>query len=85
MKPRFLKPGYLVWIIVPAGLWLTYILIGLPHVIWSYSWIDQGQGADPFAYRYYTECRFVGPYGQFERPAKDGRCAWLRFFKEEAR
>ncbi|AXX98091.1 hypothetical protein [Profundibacter amoris] len=85
MKPRFFKLGYFIWIIVPAGLWLTYQLIGLPHVIWSYSWVDQGQGSDPFARRYYTQCRFIGPYGQIERPANAGRCAWAHFFKEEPR
>ena len=85
MKPRFLKLVYYVWVIVPASLWLTYHLIGLPHVIGSYAWVDEGQGMDPFAHRHYTRCRFVGPYGQFELPAQQGRCGWVRFFKQEDR
>ncbi len=57
-KPRFIKLSYFVWVIVSVGLWFTYDTIGLPHGIWSYSWIDQGQGMDPFAHRTYTRCRF---------------------------
>lgn len=83
MKPRLLKFSYFVWIIIPTALWLTYQLAGVPHVIWSYSWIDQGQGMDPFAERTYTRCRFIGPYGQFELPAQHGRCGWVRFFNLE--
>lgn len=85
MKPRLLKPSYFVWVIVPAGLWLTFQLFGMPHVIGSYSWVDEGQGMDPFAQRYYTSCRLLGPYGQFELPAQNGRCPWVRFFAEEDR
>jgi hypothetical protein len=82
-KPRFIKLSYFVWVIVPVGLWFTYDTIGLPHAIWSYSWIDQGQGMDPFAHRIYTRCRFIGPYGQFDQPAEFGRCAWVKFYKME--
>ncbi|MDF1803191.1 hypothetical protein [Thalassovita sp.] len=85
MKPRLLKLGYFVWVIVPACLWLTYQMTGLPHVIASYSWVDEGRGMDPFAQRYYTRCRFIGPYGQFELPAQHGRCGWVRFIKQEDR
>lgn len=85
MKPRFVKLSYFFWVIVPLALWLTYMAFGLPHAIWSYSWIDQGQGMDPFADRYYTRCRFIGPYGQFEQPARNGDCEWVRFFKSEDR
>lgn len=83
MKPRFLKVSYLAWVIVPLGIWFTYQHVGLPHAIWSYSWIDHGQGADPLAERYYTRCRFIGPHGQFDFPAQDGRCGWVQFLKEE--
>ena len=82
-KPRFIKLSYFVWAIVPVGLWFTYDTIGLPHGIWSYSWIDQGQGMDPFAHRTYTRCRFIGPYGLFDEPAEFGRCTWVKFFKTE--
>ena len=85
MKPRFFKLSYLAWIVVPAGMWITYQIVGLPHVISSYSWVDEGQGMDPFAHRNYTHCRFVGAYGQFELPARNGRCGWVRFCSEEDR
>ena len=47
MKIRLFRIIYFIWIIIPAGLYLTYLILGLPHVIWSYSWLDQGQGHDP--------------------------------------
>lgn len=80
-KPRFFKLSYFAWVLVPVGLWLTYETFGLPHGIWSYSWIDQGQGMNPFADRTYTRCRFIGPYGLFDEPAERGHCAWVKFFK----
>lgn len=85
MKPRFIKLSYFIWLIIPVSLWLAYQAFGLPHAIWSYAWIDEGQGLDPFAHRTYTSCRFVGPYGEFELPAENGECGWIQFFKQETR
>ena len=85
MKPRFVKPSYFIWVVVPVALWLAFQAFGLPHVIWSYAWIDEGQGSDPFAHRTYTSCRFVGPYGEFDEAAANGRCGWVQFFKQEMR
>ena len=85
MKPRFIKFSYFIWLVVPVSLWLIYQAFGLPHAIWSYSWIDEGQGHDVFAHRTYTSCLFIGPYGEFERPAENGKCGWVRFFKKEVR
>ena len=82
MKPRLIKLRYFVWLIVPLALWLAYQAFGLPHMIWSYSWIDQGQGMNPLAQRYYTHCRFVGPYGQFDFFPSNGRCGWVRLIKQ---
>ena len=84
MKPRFLRLSYFLWIIVPLALYGSYHLYGLPHVIWSYRWIDHGQGHDPFAFRHYTECTFVGPYGAFTVYPGDGSCGWLRFYHDPA-
>jgi hypothetical protein len=84
MRPRFIKLSYFTWVIVPAGLWLTYASIGLPHAIWSYSWREDGRGMGFFSDRVYTRCSFVGPYGLFEKPAEGGDCAWVRFFRKEA-
>lgn len=83
-RPRLIKLSYFAWLVVPLGLWLAYDVLGLPHGLWSYSWIDQGQGMDPYAERYYTRCTFIGPYGVFTERAEYGRCAWVKFFKEGA-
>lgn len=83
-RPRFIKISYFAWLIVPLGLWLTYDAFGLPHGLWSYSWIDQGQGMDAFAERYYTRCNYVGPFGEFPGAAENGRCAYVKFFKAGA-
>lgn len=84
MKPRFIKLSYFAWTIAPVGLWLTYASLGLPHAIWSYTWMNDGHGIGYYEYRIYTRCGFIGPYGFIDRPAEDGRCAWVRFFQEEA-
>lgn len=84
MKPRLIKISYFLWIIVPLALWLAYQSFGLPHMIWSYSWRDTGQGMDPFLQRTYTRCSFIGPYGEFDQRAVNGRCAWVRFIKKDS-
>jgi hypothetical protein len=83
-RPRFLKVSYLLWIAVPLALYAIYQAYGLPHGIWSSSFIDEGQGHSPYAHRTYTRCHFIGPYGGFTVPAQGGRCGWVRFFKAEA-
>jgi hypothetical protein len=64
------------------GLWLGYQSHGLPHGIWSYSWVDQGQGYDPLAHRWYTRCTFIGPYGSITTHPTNGRCGWVVFAKK---
>lgn len=74
---------YFIWIIIPASLYLTYLIIGLPHFIWSYSWQDNGT-YDPFAERFYTRCTFIGPYGEFTIHHPDnGKCGWIVFRKNQ--
>ncbi|MCB2012813.1 MAG: hypothetical protein KDF64_19850 [Geminicoccaceae bacterium] len=80
MKPRLFRLSYFIWLIVPAGLYAAYLTYGLPHGRFSYVWIDQGHGLDPFADRYYTHCRYIGPYGSFDVYPRDGQCAWIRFY-----
>ncbi len=82
MSVRFLRPSYFIWIFIPAGLWLAYITYGMPHMIWSYSWRDDGQGFDPFAARYYTRCTYVGPYGNQTVFPQNGHCPFLHFEKQ---
>lgn len=81
MKPRFFRFSYLVWLIVPLALYGGYSAYGLPHLRWSYSWVDEGQGYAPFGERHYTRCMYLGPYGAIATRPTDGRCALARFFK----
>lgn len=85
MIPRFFKLSYLAWTVPLAALWFTYHTVGLPHAIWSYSWLDNGHGMNLSIPRVYVRCRFIGPFGEFELPADSGNCASVRFFKEDAR
>lgn len=81
-RPRLIRVRYFFWIIVPLVLWLAFQTFGLPHMIWEYSWIDQGQGMNPYAERIYTRCSFIGPFGLFDQNPINGRCGLVRFFKE---
>ncbi|PHR55173.1 MAG: hypothetical protein COA47_14345 [Robiginitomaculum sp.] len=83
MKPRLFRASYLLWIIVPLALFGAKETFGLPHVRTSYSWVDEGQGMDPFTRRFYTKCLFWGPYGGYTIHPTDGHCAWVRFFKPD--
>lgn len=69
------------WIALPISAYAAYNIFGLPHMIWSYRFFDNGGPANPAVRRYYTDCSFVGPYGVFTVPATRGRCGWVRFFK----
>lgn len=82
MHVRFLRLHYFLWVLVPVGLWFVYITYGLPHMLWSYSWRDDGQGHDPMAERYYTRCTYVGPYGNQTILPRNGKCPFLRFEKK---
>ena len=83
MKPRLARPSYFIWVVVPLALYAGYLVFGLPHFIWSYQWRDNGQGYDPFAYRYYLRCDYIGPYGLMtDASPVGGKCAWFRFYKD---
>ncbi|OXT01628.1 hypothetical protein B7H23_01260 [Notoacmeibacter marinus] len=83
MKVRLIRPAYFIWVLLPIALYGAFLTFGLPHMIWSYSWRDEGQGYDPFAARHYTSCTYAGPYGVFKRPANAGKCPWLIFRKDQ--
>jgi hypothetical protein len=70
------------WIALPIAGYAAYSLYGLPHMIWSYRFHDNGDPNDPLVKRYYTDCTFVGPYGGFTVPASAGKCGWVKFFKQ---
>lgn len=84
-RVRFFRLSYVVWALVPLTVFLVFGRLGAPHVIWSYSWRDQGQGMDPLAHRYYTRCTYYGARGELTRYPRNGRCAWLIFDKGTAR
>lgn len=71
-----------LWLIGAGAAYSVYASSGLPHVIWSYTFLDNGDQYNPYAKRYYTSCTFIGWYGAFTVPASNGRCGWVRFFKE---
>lgn len=70
------------WLFGAAALYGIYATKGLPHMIWNYSFLDNGDQFNPFAQRYYTSCSFIGPYGVFNLKAENGKCGWVRMFKE---
>ena len=73
---------FLWWMIIPVGVYSAYLIFGLPHFIWSYSWVDEGQGYDPWAQHYYTRCTFIGPYGSFTSTPNNGKCGWVILRKD---
>ena len=83
-RVRLVRPSFFIFAVVPLALLFTYQTYGLPHPIWSYAWIDQGQGYGPLKQRHYTRCTYLGPYGAFtdHRPA-DGTCHWFVMVKKK--
>lgn len=73
----------LLWIAAPFAAYGTYAAKGLPHVIFQYTFADNGHPYDLAVSRHYLTCTFWGPYGTFRVAAQDGRCGWVRFFKAE--
>lgn len=80
-KVRLIKAVYFIWLIVPVALFVVYALYGLPHVIWSYEWRDDGQGYSNIHLRHYTRCTFLGPQGRIKTYPIDGNCGWVLFYK----
>lgn len=78
--PRLIRPSFFLWIVVPALMFGTYQLYGLPHVIWSYEWRPTGPNSYAnYSARHYTRCTYLGPYGAITEYPTDGTCGWLRF------
>lgn len=53
-----------------------------PHMIWEYTFLDNGDQYNPYAERTYLTCTYIGPYGPITLPAEDGRCPWLRMLRK---
>ena len=85
MKPRFFRLSFFYWILVPLALYGGFVTVGLPHAIWSYEFVGNGNAYDPFRPRHYTSCTFWGPFGMFTISASNGRCGYVAFFKEGGR
>ena len=84
MRVRFLRLSYALWLIVPATIYVVTTIYGLPHLRWSYSWRDDGQGFDPFAERFYLRCTYLGPNGTLTvHHPTHGRCPLIRFFRAQ--
>lgn len=71
--------SYWAWVIIPALIYGGYLMVGLPHVIWSYQFT--GTYSD-LSSRVYHRCTWIGPHGVVTRPANNGTCGLIRFFKE---
>ena len=68
--------------IVPASVWLIILIWGTPHVVWLYSFHDNGDPYNPLAERRYISCVYWGWLGHIQVPAVDETCPWVRFLKE---
>lgn len=79
---RPVRVRYFIWVVVPALVYAAYLIYGLPHLAWRYTWIKTSHGYAPFAHRHYTSCTYWGPYGEFtvDNPP-GGKCGWIRFYK----
>ena len=82
-KSRFFRWQYFLWMPVLLVLVLAWRVFGSPYFIWSYSWVDSGQGYSPYADRHYTRCNYlkitdvsVSHTVHFPR---NGKCAWVIF------
>lgn len=84
MQPLWVRPSYFAWLIVPAALLGAHFAYGVPHVIWTRTWIETGHGYEPWAPRTYTRCTYLGPYGTVSAAPVEGACVWVAFFKAPA-
>jgi len=78
--PRLLRPGHALWLVVIGLLWWGYSTHGLPHLLWSYSYVTSGADRWDWSARYYTQCRYIGFHGSAAllNPT-DGRCPLIVF------
>lgn len=81
-RVRFIRLSYLIWLLVPIALVAMILMLGTPHLRWSYAWRDDGQGFKPFADRFYLRCTYLGPTHHFtiHHPVR-GHCPLIRFAK----
>jgi hypothetical protein len=71
------------WLALPFIGVAAYASEGMPHMIFSYTFHNNGDPNNPFRERMYTSCTYVGPYGPITVPAQGWRCPWVKFFRED--
>lgn len=73
--------AFLLWLMIPLGLWLAMATWGTPHLVLSYRFYDNGRPYDPLTPRIYASCDYLGINGWVTVRATQGTCPWVRFFK----
>lgn len=71
-----------LWLVVPATVWGVVVLFGTPHAVVAYTFYDNGDPYNPRAHRTYIDCTYVGWTGARKVAAQNGKCPWVRVFKE---
>lgn len=72
---------FLMAIAAPVGaVWFTVTTWGTPHIVYRYTFHDNGDQYNPRAPRHYLTCTYWGHFGTIRVQAKAGRCPWVQFF-----
>ena len=82
-KSRLFRWQYFLWVPLLLVFYFFWFVFGTPYFIWSYSWLDSGQGYSPYAERRYTQCNYLklSDVSQTHRVRypSNGECAWVVF------
>ena len=70
---RVFSLRYLTWLLWPVLAGVIYLMLGLPHLRFSYTYFETGAGP------YYTRCMYWAPWGRHERRPTDGACPLIGF------
>lgn len=87
MSIPLLRLRYFLWLVLPAAIWSVWVFFGTPHVIWSYSYVQEPPVDQRFTWLYgkhkrkYLDCTYLGLNRPFTTKARSGRCPAIRFFK----
>ncbi|MBU2527616.1 MAG: hypothetical protein KKC03_13545 [Bacteroidetes bacterium] len=74
-----IKPAFFLWVLVPPIVFMAYLAVGLPHLRWSYTILDNGDPYNPYVERYYLKCTYIAPWGHFVFEPSDGDCPLIKF------
>lgn len=70
----------MVCLIAPFAVWLAVTPWPMPHVVYAYTFRDNGDRYNPLAHRDYLTCTYWGKWGSRTVRARHGKCPWIRFF-----